>query len=184
MKRSIAMYALLLPGTVFAGDPILHMSTTMCQAGEDVYISCSFDNNSEPDKYFGPAASICAKNNTSPDHGYVQYRYGTPPDSGQHNISLEFPRHKVPPKNMFRIYTPDTTPKPGSFMTVLQFNIGGYEYAFENHVPDGYWVTVKKDSTYLFKKQCTDPGKLYLTDKAYKGIREVSVKPERHPDNQ
>lgn len=48
----------------------------MCELDEAIYISCSLDAGQTPNNYGGPIASVCAKNNTSPDSGYVQYRYG------------------------------------------------------------------------------------------------------------
>ncbi len=77
-------------------------NSTLCEKGEDVYISCAFNSSLDQDNYLGKVASICAKNNTSPDSGYVQYRFGKPSYGvGPARIELQYPEQKIPPKGIF-----------------------------------------------------------------------------------
>lgn len=79
----------------WAKDPYVDVNTTMCMEGEDIYISCAFNSGEDEYDYTGKVASICAKSNTSPGSGYVQYRYGKPSyGAGQAKIEMQFPEKK------------------------------------------------------------------------------------------
>jgi hypothetical protein len=62
---------------------------SLCSSDETVYFSCKIKGARE-------YASICAKDNVSPDTGYVQYRFGRDQDA-----AFKFPNSKVPPGLFF-----------------------------------------------------------------------------------
>jgi hypothetical protein len=66
---------------------------SLCSSNETVYFSCKIERTRE-------YASICAKDNVSPDTGYVQYRFGRDQDA-----AFKFPNSKVPPGASFHIQT-------------------------------------------------------------------------------
>ncbi|NBB65926.1 hypothetical protein GVN18_42445 [Pseudomonas sp. ODNR1LW] len=80
----------------WAKDPYVDINATMCEEGETVYISCAFDGDVDQYSYVGPVASVCAKLNTSPNGGYVQYRYGIPSyDSSKGRLELQYPEKNM-----------------------------------------------------------------------------------------
>jgi hypothetical protein len=143
----------------------------MCLEGEDVYISCAFDDSSDQYSYVGKVASICAMANTSPDEGYVQYRFGTPSYGiGSANIEMQYPKQKKPPEGIFKIYS---SSHPDSLGVALRVAKGEYVYSFESLSSFGYKVVVRKHGQKVFDKKCTLPGQRYLVDGAYQGIKVV-----------
>lgn len=162
---------LLIFQNAWAKDPYVDISTTMCREGEDIYISCAFNSGSDQYSYGGEVASICAKSNTSPDDGYVQYRYGTPTyGKKSETIKMQYPEKKLPPIGIFTIYNSNN---PEGVGVALRFKSGAYVYSFENAGVLNYRVVARKQETTVFDKACTLPGKNYLIDKAYKGIQYI-----------
>jgi hypothetical protein len=157
----------------WASDPNVEINTTLCREGETIYISCAFDGGLDQDTYEGEVASICAKNNTSPDKGYVQYRYGTPTYGyKQEKLELQYPEEQRPPNGVFNIYI---SSHPKSLGTAIAFQRGAYTYSFESLGVTEYRVVVRKGTGIIFNKQCTLPGKNYLIDKAYQGIEQTNT---------
>lgn len=158
----------------WAKDPYVDIDTTMCREGETIYISCALDGGADPYSYIGAIASVCAKNNVSPETGYVQYRYGKPADGRDSQITeMEFPTRKVPPRGIFKIYSSDN---PNSIAIALRFTSGKYVYSFERHGLDGYYVIVRQQGKKVFQKSCTLPGKNYLIGQSYEGIEHINLK--------
>lgn len=141
----------------------LNLTDTMCVKGEAVYISCSLDAGPTPNDYNGPVASVCAKGNTSPDSGYVQYRYGIPGAKAE----FTFPRKKLPPRGRLTIYAPAHGQSAS-----LRFRDGEKVYAFEDHGLSGYKLIVTDNGQELINKWCDGPGVNYLIDSAYIGIEQ------------
>jgi hypothetical protein len=165
---------------VWARDPYVDINETMCVEGEEIYISCAFDVRRSRNDYIGKVASICAKGNTSPDAGYVQYRYGKPSyGSGQAKVEMQFPEKRVPPKEIFTIYMSVNSETIGS---ALRFVSGNYHYSFERSSMLGYEVVVRKQDERVFNKSCTLPGVNYLVDGAYKGIPTKDLGKEKITD--
>jgi hypothetical protein len=157
----------------WAKDPYVDINATMCEEGETVYISCAFDGDVDQYSYVGPVASVCAKLNTSPNGGYVQYRYGIPSyDSSKGRLELQYPEKKHVPSGLFKIYRSDNSE---SFGTALRFTNGDYMYSFEKFDLSGYRVVVRKQGVEVFNKSCTLPGKDYLVDKAFQGIDFINL---------
>ncbi|MFS2201602.1 hypothetical protein ACCD00_24155 [Pseudomonas sp. Pseusp3] len=151
----------------------MDINTTMCEDGEDIYISCAFNTSSDEYDYDGKVASICANSNTSPESGYVQYRYGKPSYGiGLAKVEMQYPEKKIPPKGMFTIYT---SINPETIGSALRFVSGEYIYSFERFTMSGYKVVARKQGEKVFNKDCKLPGKNYLTDDAYQGLQVVEL---------
>lgn len=139
----------------------LDFQATMCEVDEAVYISCSLDAELTPNDYSGAVASVCAKGNTSPDTGYVQFRYGLPGEPADFTYPLE----KSPPRGRIKIYkTPDGR------RSSLRFKNGEDVYAFEDYGLRGYRLIVTGGGREVTNKRCDDPGVTYIADGAYLGI--------------
>ena len=171
---SIYVIAILLSqGKAWAKDPYVDINTTMCTKGEDIYISCAFNTSLDQYDYVGKVASICAKSNTSPNSGYVQYRFGKPSYGiGPARIELQYPEQKIPPKGIFTIYNSSNSESNG---VALRFALGEYLYSFENINSLSYKVVARKENDWIFNKDCNLPGKTCLTDSAFQGIQTVEL---------
>jgi hypothetical protein len=164
----------------WAKDPYVDINTTMCTEGEDIYISCAFNPSSDQYGYVGKVASICAKANTSPDSGYVQYRFGTPSYGvGQAKIEMQYPEQKIPPKGIFTIYT---SRNPASTGAAIRFAKGKYLYSIERLSSFSHKVVVRKQSEKIFNKDCNLPGVSHLTTDAYQGIPKIELGEAKMPD--
>lgn len=150
-----------LPRESEARKRYLDLSDTLCEAGETVYISCSLDVVGSTLDYRGPVASVCAKGNTSPDAGYVQYRYGTPGVG----VDVAFPDKKVPPRGLVKIYNHNT-----NLGASLRFHDGSHTYSFESAGLAGMKFIVKDRMGEIVNKWCDAPGVTYIADSAYTGI--------------
>lgn len=157
----------------WAKDPYVDIDTTMCEEGEDIYISCAFNTSLDQYDYVGKVASICAKSNTSPDSGYVQYRFGKPSYGvGPANVEMQYPEQKTPPKGIFTIYNSRSSEISGA---ALRFTKGKYLYSFESLNSFSYKVVARNQGEKVFNKDCKLPGKNYLTDNAYQGIQTIEL---------
>lgn len=145
----------------------LNPQDTMCELDETIYISCSLDAGPTPNDYSGPIASVCAKDNASPDSGYVQYRYGIPGES----IQSLYPKEKAPPQGKLKIY--ETADGVGAS---LRFRDGDKVYAFEDYGFRGYRFIVTVGKREIINKRCDDPGVTHITDSAYIGIEKSGSK--------
>ena len=164
----------------WAKDPYVDINTTMCETGEDIYISCAFNTSLDQYDYVGKVASICAKSNTSPDSGYVQYRFGKPSYGvGRAIVEMQYPEQKIPPKGIFTIYNSRNFEISGA---ALRFTKGKYLYSFERLNSFSYKVVARKQGEKVFNKDCNLPGKNYLTDDAYQGIKIIELNELKIPD--
>ena len=68
-------------------------SSSLCNEHETTYFSCKIEHEKS-------YVSVCAKDNTAPDAGYVQYRYGT-----QSKIDFTYPPSPIPPAKLFSVQT-------------------------------------------------------------------------------
>ncbi|WP_223465881.1 hypothetical protein [Pseudomonas sp. GL-RE-26] len=162
---------------VWARDPYVDINSTMCTEGEDIYISCAFNPGQDQYNYVGRVASICAKANTSPDSGYVQYRFGKPSYGlGPASVELQYPEKKTPPKGIFTIYNSTNHESSG---VALSFTKGNYLYSFESLNSLSYKVVARKQGGKVFNKNCDLPGLNYLSDSAYRGIQTIELGPKK-----
>lgn len=162
---SILFYILISPTTALAEDPYIDIHDTMCKKGEEIYMSCSFNQNT---KNKIKVASICAKNNTSPDSGYIQYRYGTPGEKPE----LQLPQDLKKPKEIFKIYKSD---RLEGVTEALRFSSASYVYSFEKRGLSIYRLVVMNNGKEVFNKSCEEPGKTYLVDDAFEGIPVINL---------
>ena len=176
MKKILTISAavvFLAQAKAWAKDPYVDINTTMCTEGEDIYISCAFNPSSDQYSYVGKVASICAKSNTSPDTGYVQYRYGKPSyGDGPASIEMQYPEQKIPPKGIFTIYT---SVNPKTIGSALRFSNGKHLYSFERLTYFQFKVVARKQGEKLFNKDCDLPGIGYLTTDAHRGIQTIDL---------
>jgi len=114
-------------------------ATSLCHQGEIEYFSCElYDSNK--------IASVCAADNISPDHGYVQYRFGT-----HGHIEYRFPGKLLPPRGKISIV--DVSRLPDGLGSHLKFVSERYTYVVSNALVPGE-VYVEKDGKIVFDKIC------------------------------
>lgn len=180
LKGLVLMVGISIGLSAWAKDPYVDINTTMCNEGEIIYISCALDGDADQHNYVGPVASVCAQKNTSPNHGYVQYRYGIPTyDPSKGRLDMQYPEQKKIPNDLFKIYR---STNPETFGTALRFASGEYLYSFESFDFSGYRVVVRKQGAKVFNKRCTLPGKNYLVDKAFQGIESINLDQKKISD--
>lgn len=128
---------------------------THCDSDEDIYFSCPLQN--------GKIVSVCAKNNTDPTKGYVQYRYGKP-----EAIELEYPRGKVAPKGFFSVVNAD---EGSALLSILKFKIGSYHYKV-NQAFIGF-LSVTNTERLVLRRTWLESGYAGISRKGWKGVTEV-----------
>lgn len=129
---------------------------TLCGEGEEVYFSCPLEN--------GKTVSVCAKNNTAPNRGYVQYRYGNKDDA------FEFPPENVPPSRTVKI----TDVSEGSIRGLhLKFSKEPYTYVVSSVSPGEVYVA--KNGKIIFDKQCQASRYKSFSNKIFDGVNEAPV---------
>ena len=131
--------------------------TTLCHPREDVYFSCPTENNK--------IISLCAFENSSPNHGYVQYRFGTPD-----HIEFEFPNKPQPPKNRVLISDISVSLRKIEF-THIKFKSVRYDYVIYTGYSSGIYVL--KNGKSISNRSCDSVGYQQLHPEAYLGIKTV-----------
>ncbi|MCC8392456.1 hypothetical protein LJ656_07635 [Paraburkholderia sp. MMS20-SJTR3] len=149
MKQFVKM-AIILVSTVgshlaSAKSPGYLGAMSLCHQGEVEYFSCELQDSSN-------IASVCAADNISPDHGYVQYRFGT-----HSKIEYKFPRELTPPRG--RISIVDVSRLPDGLGSHMKFTSGRYTYVVSNALVPGE-IYVAKDGKIVFNKVCK--GSMYM----------------------
>jgi len=129
---------------------------TLCQESEEVYFSCPLEN--------GKTVSVCAKDNTNPERGYVQYRYGSKGDS-----------FAFPPENVTRARTVGITDvSEGSIRGLhLKFSNGPYISVVSSVSP--VEVYVSKNGKIIFDKECLASRYKSFSNKIFDGVNEAPV---------
>jgi hypothetical protein len=139
----------------YAGTHDYHGKTSLCHDNEDIYFNCELENS-------GKMVSICAKNNASPDNGYVQYRIGT-----GRSVDFMFPDKLLSPRNKMSIIT------VSRFRTGMgdhiKFNNGPYTYVLSSALVPGE-IYVVKNGKIVFDKSCKGINHIEVDNKAYSGI--------------
>ncbi|WP_368621709.1 hypothetical protein [Paraburkholderia sp. BR13444] len=131
-----------------------HDETTLCDEGEDVYFSCPLNN--------GNIISVCAKNNTSPNRGYVKYRYGRKGDV------FVYPEKDVSPNRLFEI----SDVAEGSIRGLhLKFSNEMYTYVVSSVWPGGVYVS--KGGRIIFDNKCQDSRYKSFSNKIFDGINQT-----------
>ncbi|CAD6529300.1 hypothetical protein LMG24235_02288 [Paraburkholderia sabiae] len=97
---------------------------TLCNDGEETYFSCPLENQK--------TVTVCAKNNTAPNEGYVQYRYGTKDNA------FAFPGETVAPASTVKV----TDVSEGGIRGLhLKFTKGPYTYVVSSVLPGEIYVS-------------------------------------------
>ncbi|RDU97440.1 hypothetical protein DWV00_19740 [Trinickia dinghuensis] len=129
---------------------------TLCTDREEIYFSCPLEN--------GKTVSVCAKDNTGPDRGYVQYRYGAKGDV------FAFPNKNASPVRAVTI----TDVSEGSVRGLhLKFSKGPYTYVVSSLSPGEVYVT--KNGKEIFDKACHASRYKSFSNKIFDGVREAPV---------
>ncbi|MFM0236174.1 hypothetical protein [Paraburkholderia sediminicola] len=129
---------------------------TLCKEGEEVYFSCPLEN--------GKTVSVCAKNNTDPERGYVQYRYGSKDDA------FVFPPENVSPARTVKI----TDVSEGSIRGLhLKFSKEPYTYVVSSVSPGELYVS--KNGKIIFDKECQASRYKSFSNKIFDGVNEAPV---------
>jgi hypothetical protein len=153
-----AMFACVLltnmPAIASSGD--LEKGGTLCANDEDVYFSCEVEGAQK-------IASVCAARNTSPDDGYVQYRYGT-----RAKVDFRYPSSLLPPRN--RISMIDVSRSALGLGTHLKFKNGDLQYVVSNALVPGE-VYVVKNGKIVFEKVCKGADYIPFSNKARDGVQ-------------
>lgn len=132
---------------------------SLCHYGEVEYFNCKLQDSKK-------IASVCASNNSSPDHGYVQYRFGT-----QSNIECKYPGELLHPRG--RISIIDVSRLSEGLGSHLKFTSGPYTYVVSNALVPGE-IYVSKNGKLVFDQICE--GNAYIPfDKAVRSGVEYGV---------
>lgn len=129
---------------------------TLCDDDEEIYFSCPLEN--------GKSVSVCAKNNTAPSRGYVQYRYGT-----KDNI-FAFPSKNIPPNTAVKI----TDVSEGSIRGLhLKFSKGPYVYVVSSVSPGEVYVS--RNGVIIFDKQCKASKYKSFSNAIFNGVGDAPI---------
>lgn len=129
---------------------------TFCNEGDESYFSCPLEN--------GKIVSVCAKNNTDPDRGYVQYRYGSKDDV------FVFPPENVPSAKTVEI----TDVSEGSIRGLhLKFSKEPYTYVVSSVSPGELYVS--KNGKIIFDKECPASRYKNFSNKIFDEVNEAPV---------
>ncbi|CAB3735978.1 hypothetical protein LMG24238_06184 [Paraburkholderia sediminicola] len=139
-----------------AQTPLSQDEQTLCNEGEEIYFSCPLEN--------GKTVSVCAKNNTDPDRGYVQYRYGSKDDV------FVFPPENVQPAKTVEI----TDVSEGSIRGLhLKFSKEQYTYVVSSVSPGELYVS--KNGKIIFDKECQVSRYKNFSNKIFDEVNEAPV---------
>lgn len=152
----IAFLSLVKYDTAKAQTQLPQEEQTLCNDGEEIYFSCPLDN--------GKTVSVCARDNTAPNRGYVQYRYGT-----KDNI-FAFPDQSVPPAKTVKI----TDVSEGSIRGLhLKFSKGPYTYVVSSVSPGEIYVS--KNGKIIFDRWCNASMYKSFSNKVFDGVNQTPV---------
>ncbi|WP_236427335.1 hypothetical protein [Pseudomonas syringae] len=117
---------------------------TLCSDDEDIYFSCPLQG--------GKTVSICARGNSKPTAGSVQYRYGMPG-----KIEMSYPKTALPPKGKFFV----VDASEGSVnLNIIKFKNGAYTYLVNQAFVS--YLTVLKEDKVVFRQSCNAGGHAYV----------------------
>lgn len=117
---------------------------TLCSDDEDIYFSCPLEG--------GKTVSVCARGNSKPTAGSVQYRYGVPG-----NLEMVYPKSAMPPKGKFFV----VDASEGSVnLSIIKFKSGAYTYLV-NQAFLSYLKVLKGDKV-VFRQSCNAGGHAYV----------------------
>ena len=151
----ISTFILFAETTSIAGEKS-ERRESLCVSNEDVYFTCELDGVHK-------TVSICAARNTTPDKGYVQYRYGT-----KSRIDFKYPSIPLPPRD--RISLVDVSRLADGLGTHLKFKNRNYEFIVSNALVPGE-VYVAKDGQIIFDKICKGSDYIPFSKESREGLQ-------------
>ncbi|WP_253417595.1 hypothetical protein [Pseudomonas sp. GGS8] len=126
---------------------------TLCSDDEDIYFSCPLDG--------GKTVSVCARGNSKPTAGSVQYRYGVPG-----KVEMIYPKSALPPKGKFFV----VNASEGSVnLNIIKFKTGPYTYLVNQAFVS--YLTVLKDDKLVFRQRCGAGSYSYINRAALQGLQ-------------
>lgn len=156
----ISIFLMYGPGMAISGE--VGENKTLCTANEDIYFSCELEGGHK-------VVSICAAGNTSPDNGYVQYRYGE-----KSRVNFTYPAVHLPPRNIISII--DVSRLAEGIGSHLKFTNDGYRYVISNALVPGE-VYVKKNGKIVFDNICNGSDYIPFSNKVAAGVQWGSLEP-------
>jgi len=154
-----------MPPTLAQVSPISNES--LCTADEDIYFSCELEE-------IRKIASVCAKGNSSPDDGYVQYRFGT-----KQRLDLEYPKEKISPQQS-SLSIIDVSRTSLGLGTHLKFSSRNFHYVVSTSLIPGE-IYVEKNARLIFRRTCKNGVHTNFPDKSRKGIPWGHIEPIDKP---
>lgn len=125
---------------------------TLCSGDEDIYFSCPLEG--------GKTVSVCARGNSKPTAGAVQYRYGVPG-----NIEMVYPKSALPPKGKFFV----VDASEGSVnLNIIKFKSGAYTYLVSQAFVS--FLTVLKEDKVVFRQRCDSGSYSFINRAALQGL--------------
>ncbi|CAB3755353.1 hypothetical protein [Paraburkholderia solisilvae] len=143
IERIVVFVVISIAGGSVSAEITSYEAESLCRQGEMKYFSCELQNSKK-------IASVCAKDNISPDQGYVQYRFGTP-----RHVELEFPGKHIAPRGKISIV--NVSRLRDGLGSHLKFSNGSYTYVVSNAVVPGE-VYVEKNGKIVFDEICKGDG--------------------------
>jgi len=121
-----------------------HAASTLCLTNEDTIFSCSAGKK---------VISVCASKGLTAEHGYLQYRFGSPA-----KVELTIPADRlVPPASSAASRTLVFSGGGGAY---LRFKTGAYDYVVYTAIGRGWGVkdgvAIEKDGKPLTHISCKD----------------------------
>ncbi|WP_238547097.1 hypothetical protein [Pseudomonas sp. GM30] len=125
---------------------------TLCSDDEDIYFSCPLDG--------GKTVSVCARGNSKPTVGSVQYRYGVPG-----NIEMVYPKNAVPPRGKFFVVN---ATEGSASLNIIKFKLGTYTYLVNQAFVS--YLTVLKEEKVVFRQRCGAGSYSFINRAALQGL--------------
>ncbi|WP_158336080.1 hypothetical protein [Burkholderia plantarii] len=131
---------------------------SLCGSDETIYFSCKIEHSKD-------YASVCAKDNSAADSGYVQYRYGHDAAS-----AFRFPASQAAPGDVFHILTVNHF--RDGIGKHLTFSNGAYTYVVSNAVQPPEIGVFRNDKLIATKTCEFDNGFTPISNEADFGIKQ------------
>jgi hypothetical protein len=136
---------------------------TLCQADEDVLFSCNASKK---------LISVCASRDLEADHGYLQYRFGSP---GKVELAIPSDKSTLPANSA----SSGTMMFSGGGGAYLRFTAGDFNYAVYTAIGKGWGekdgVAIEHSGKRIAHVSCTDEPVSKLGDELF---QKAGLKPE------
>ena len=153
--NGVLMLLLITDGSMPAQAASYLGGRSLCLQGELEYFTCELQGSNK-------IASVCAADNVSPDHGYVQYRFGR-----HDKIEYKFPGKLIPPRKIFSIV--DVSRLPDGLGSHIKFVNGDYVYVVSNALVPGE-IYVARDGKIVLDEICKGSTYIPFDNAARQGL--------------